>query len=113
MGGGMVAFGRWLALMSILYDVDGLYDITNKAKRRYLMKELELPNERELREFLQTCADCELLSPELLEIGHVVSPSVSEQIEYYKMKSEAGKKSGEARRKKSVRNRNANTTTNT
>ena len=97
MGGGMVAFGRWLALMSILYDVGGLYDIGSKAKRRYLMKELEFGNEDELRDFLQTCAECELLSPELLELGHVVSPGISEQIEYYKAKSEAGKAGAEKR----------------
>lgn len=97
MCGGMAAFGRWVALMAILYDVGGLYDITGKAKRRYLMKELEFVSEDELRGFLEACAECELLSPELLEIGHVVSPGISDQIEYHRAKSEAGKK-GNAKR---------------
>ena len=92
MGGGMAALGRWLALMSILYDVGGLYDISKPLKRRYLAKELELNDDDELREFLLMCADCELLSGELLELGHVVSPGISDQIEYQKKKSEAGKK---------------------
>ena len=92
MGGGLVAFGRWVALMSILYDVGGLYDISTKTKRRYLMKELEFVNEDELGGFLGDCAECELISQELLELGHVVSPGVCEQIDYYKKKSEAGKK---------------------
>ena len=79
MGGGMAALGRWLALMSILYDVGGLYDISKPLKRRYLAKELELNDDDELREFLLMCADCELLSGELLELGHVVSPGISDQ----------------------------------
>ena len=92
MGGGIVAFGRWLALMSILYDVGGLYDVTTKLKRRYLMKELELGSDDELEQFLNACAESELISADLLQIGHVVSPGISEQIEYYRKKSEAGKK---------------------
>lgn len=91
MDGGIVAFGRWIVLMSILYDVDGLYDISTKAKRRYLMKELEFSSDEELRGFLQDCAECELISGELLEMGHIVSPGVSEQLEYRKTKSDAGK----------------------
>ena len=97
MSGGMAAFGRWLALMSILYDVGGLYDVNSKPKRRYLIKELELGSDEELDEFLNTCAECELISFDLLQLGHVVSPGVSEQIDYYKKKSEAGKKGNEKR----------------
>ena len=92
MGGGIAACGRWLALMSILYDVGGLYDVTTVAKRRYLIRELELIDDEELDEFLSICADCELLSAELLEMNHVVCPGVCEQLEYHKAKSEAGKK---------------------
>ena len=89
--------------MSILYDVGGLYDVTSNAKRRYLSKELELTDD-ELSEFLNACAECELISPELLELGHVVSPGVSEQIEYYRKKSEAGKKGMEKRWAKAKKN---------
>lgn len=95
--GGMIAFGRWIRLMCILYDVNGLYDITAKAKRRYLVKELELRDEDDLRGFLQSCAECDLLSAELLEMGHVVSPGVTDQIEFQKQKSEIAKKAVEAR----------------
>ena len=34
MGGGIVEFGRWIVLMSVLYDVDGLYDLNKKGKKR-------------------------------------------------------------------------------
>ena len=97
MGAGIVELGRWLVLMSILYDVDGLYDISTQAKRRYLVRELELQDEDALKAFLMNCAECDLISAELLEIGHVVSHGVSEQIEYYKTKSEIGRKAVEAR----------------
>ena len=97
MGAGIVELGRWLVLMSILYDVDGLYDISTQAKRRYLVRELELQDEDALRAFLMNCAECDLISAELLEMGHVVSHGVSEQIEYYKTKSEIGRKAVEAR----------------
>lgn len=97
MGGGIVELGRWLALMSILYDVGGVYDISSPAKRRYLAKELELADD-DLDAFLNLCAECELLSGELLEsLGHVVSPGISEQIDYYKTKAEAGKKGAKKR----------------
>ena len=99
MGGGIVAFGRWLALMSILYDSDGLVDVTSKARKSYLMRELELTSE-ELDEFLDACAECDLIDRELLGVGHVVSRGVCDQLEYHKRKSEAGKKGNEKRWKK-------------
>lgn len=90
--GGMVAFGRWVALMGILYDVGGVYVIETLPKRRYLIRELELADETALRDFLQACADAELIDAGMLEAGRVVSAGICEQLEYYKQKSEAGKK---------------------
>jgi len=95
MGGGIIAFGRWLALMSIIYDSDGAI-IMDKLKTRYLMKELELSQDG-LNEFLEQCADCELIDSELLKGGHIVSKGICEQLEYARQKSEAGKKGNETR----------------
>lgn len=92
MGDGLLEFGRWIVLLALLYDSDGLYDMTAKGKKRYLMKELEISSDEELKKFLENCAECDLISSELLELGHIVSRGVSEQIDYYKKKSEAGKK---------------------
>lgn len=107
MGNGIIELARWVVLMSILYDVDGLYDMNAKGKRRYLMRELEIATDDDLDEFLSICAECDLISGEMLEMGHIVSRGVSEQIEYYKQKSEAGKKGMESRwgGKKSVNNK--------
>ena len=96
MGGGIVAFGRWIALISILYDTDGVYDYSTTMKRRYLCRELEL-EDGELDGFLGLCAECGLISGELLELKHVVSPGVSKELEYHRVKSEAGKKGMESR----------------
>lgn len=97
MGNGIIELARWVVLMSILYDVDGLYDMNAKGKRRYLMRELEIATDDDLDEFLSICAECDLISGEMLEMGHVVSRGVSEQIEYYKTKSNIGKKAAEGR----------------
>lgn len=107
MGNGIIELARWVVLMSILYDVDGLYDMNAKGKRRYLMRELEIATDDDLDEFLSICADCDLISGEMLEMGHVVSRGVSEQLNYYKQKSEAGKKGMESRwgGKKSANNK--------
>ena len=95
MGGGIIAFGRWLALMSILYDSDGVL-ILDSLKTRYLTKELELTQDG-LTEFLEQCAECELIDPSLLKEGHIVSKGICDQLEYSRQKSEAGKKGNEAR----------------
>lgn len=97
MGGGLIEFARWIVLISILYDLDGLYDLNKKGARRYLMRELEICSDKELDEFLIMCAECGLIDASLLMIGHVVSRGVSDEIEYHKKKSEAGKKGMKAR----------------
>lgn len=99
-GNGLVEYARWIVLLALLYDSDGIYDLTAKGKKRYLMRELELDSDDDLKTFLLNCAECDLISAELLELGHVVSRGVSEEIEYYKKKSEAGKKGMQSRYKK-------------
>lgn len=94
LGGGIVAFGRWLALMSILYDSDGLVDVGSKPVRRYLERELETDD---LDGFLGQCAECGLIDRDMLDMGHVVSKGVCDELEYHKRKSEAGRKGNEKR----------------
>lgn len=96
-GCGLIEYARWIVLLAILYDSDGLFDLNAKGKKRYLMRELEIGSDDVLDEFLSSCAECELISAELLELGHVVSKGVSEEIEFYKKKSEAGKNGAKSR----------------
>ena len=103
MQGGMVAFGRWVALMGILYDAEGVYDLTPKVKRQYLMRELET-DEEGLRQFLFACANCDLLDLQMLEAGKVTSEGICNQLSYVKQKSEAGKKGMRKRWNKDAEN---------
>lgn len=89
--GGIVALGRWFVLLSILYDVGGVIDVNKPLIRSYLADELDMDG-GELDGFLSSCAECELISSELLKMGHVASEGVSEQLDYQRKKSEAGKK---------------------
>lgn len=92
--GGIVAFGRWQALLGMLYDQDGRIDTKNAGARLMLQHELELTAE-ELDTFIADCIDCQLLSAEAWEQWQVVmSPKVLDQIEYHKTRSEAGKMGG-------------------
>ena len=91
--GGITAFGRWFAMLGILYDSDGCYIADTQAKRLYLCRELECTDE-ELTQFLNACAEYELISRELLEMGHIVSEGVCKEIEYRKQRQETGKKGG-------------------
>lgn len=95
--GGVLAFGRWVILLSLMYESDGRIDIGKSAVRKYLMRELETNDEAELGEFLQACADVDLISAEFLAQEIVTANSVCEQLDYYKQKSEAGKKGNEKR----------------
>jgi len=93
MGGGIVALGRWVALMCLLYDANGVIELTD-LNRRMLAKRLETDD---VDGFLRSCAMCELIDAEMLSAGRVASRSVCDQLEYYRQKSEAGKKGNEKR----------------
>lgn len=92
--GGIVAFGRWQALLGMLYDQDGRIDTKNTGARMMLQKELELSGD-ELETFISDCIECDLLSGEAWQQWQVVmSTKVLDQIEYHKTRSEAGKMGG-------------------
>ena len=95
--GGIAAFGRWVALMGILYDSGGAFPVDSPARRAYLVRELELQDDSALTAFLDVCADCELISRELLGAGSIASAGICDQLEYFRQKSEAGRKGNEAR----------------
>ena len=93
---GELAFGRYVHLLCILYNRNGRVDMTKRSVRSYVSRELGL-DENELDEFLQACADVDLISGVFLGQGVITSNNVLEQIEYQKQKSEAGKKAAAAR----------------
>lgn len=95
--GGYAGYGRWVALLGILYDADGCIDMSDQTMRDVIADELEL---EDVDGFFTVLAQIGLIDRVLYEIAsHVVSHGVAEEIEYRKQKSEAGSKGGKAKRK--------------
>lgn len=106
MGGGIVEYGRYVALLGILYDMgnrvyvgDGSDPLGN-ATAALLADELDVGTLDELRAWLGMAAECGLISGEALaELGIVASNSVGDQLVYREKKAEAGRTGGRPRKK--------------
>ena len=97
MMGGIVAYGRWVALLGMLYDENGILDLSDQVMREIVSDELELDD---VDEFFTGLATIGLIDADMYnELTHVVNSGVCDEIEYRKRKSEAGKKSAEIRSK--------------
>ena len=95
--GGIVAFGRWQALLGMLYDADGRIDLKDETMRDLVCEELELDAEG-LDSFLADCRALDILSKDAWNNWTVVmSEGVLKEIDYRQRKSYAGKKGMEAR----------------
>ena len=96
--GGYAGYGRWVALLGILYDSDGVLDMSDASMREIIADELEL---QDTDEFFTILAHIGLIDRTLYEtMSHVVNKGVVAELEYHKQKSDAGIKSGKARKKK-------------
>lgn len=99
--GGYAMYGRWVALLGMLYERKGLIDMNDALMRKIVCMELDL---EDADEFFTELANIGLIDAELYHsMSHVVNKGVCKELEYYKAKAEAGKKSGEVRRGKSKR----------
>lgn len=93
--GGYAGYGRWVALLGMLYDENGILDMNNQEMREIVAEELDLDD---VDEFFTVLSDIGLIDKELYHgLSHVVNNGVVEQIEYRRKKSSAGKK-GNAQR---------------
>lgn len=101
--GGYAGYGRWVALLGMLYDEKGIIDMSCQDMREIVCDELELDD---ADEFFTNLAEIGLIDKELYHsLNHVVNNGVVEQLEYRVKKSDAGKKSGEVRRNKNTQKR--------
>ena len=92
---GYAAYGRWVALLGMLYDENGILDMSCQDMRDIVADELDL---EDVDEFFTALADIGLIDKELYHgLSHVVNNGVVEQIEYRVKKSNAGKKGNEKR----------------
>ena len=93
--GGMAAYGRWVALLGMLYDEGGMLDMNDEDMRWIAANELELDD---VDGFFSCLADLGLIDKDLYEgLNHVVNKGVCKEVEYRKRKSEAGKLGAESR----------------
>lgn len=100
--GGYAAYGRWVALLGILYDQDGLLDMSNQCMRDVIASELELDD---VDEFFTILADIGLIDSELYHASsHVVNHGVCDELIYKNERSESGKKGAAKRWKKTPKN---------
>ena len=104
MGEGIAEYGRYIALLGILYDMDnrvhvGMPDEEAAPGCFLLAEELDFPDCEALSEWLRKAAACGLIDSEMLEtFGSVASRSVAEQMEFRRAKAESGKKGGRPRK---------------
>lgn len=105
MGGGIVEYGRFVALLAILYDMDnrvrvGFPEDEAAAPECFMLaSELGFDSQGELREWLSKAAACGIVDAEMLDaLGVVASRTVGEQLEFRKAKTEAGRKGGRPRK---------------
>ena len=93
--GGYAGYGRWVALLGILYDQHGRLDMNDELWRGIIADELELDD---VDEFFDVLAQIGLIDAEMYHsMSVVVNGGVCEQLDYKKQKSEAGQKGSEKR----------------
>lgn len=97
--GGLIAYARWHVLLELLYSSEGVVDNSNQLIHSLLLKELEC-DEETFKKFVETCIDLGMLEAKSWSRNKLVSRGVLKELEYQKSKSDAGKRSGAARRKK-------------
>ena len=90
--GGIAAYGRWVSLLGMLYDSDGILDMADTTMRDIVAEELEIEDVDGY--FLDLCR-LGLIDAELYKAtNHVSNRGVCDELAYRKAKREAGKSGG-------------------
>jgi hypothetical protein len=92
------AYGRWIALLGMLYDSNGVLDVSDDVTREIVAEELSLTNMEEFETFFRALSNLGLIEPKLYAQGHIVNDGVCEQLAYRRTKSEAGKRGGRSKK---------------
>lgn len=92
---GFAAYGRWVALLGILYDQHGIIDMSDSLNRQVIAKELCLDD---VDEFFNMLAGLGLIDSELYHAtNQVANKGVCDQLEFKHQKSLAAQKGNEKR----------------
>ena len=88
--GGVVAYGRWVTLLGMLYQAGGIIEL-NDITTVDLEAELELDDDG-LMSFLEDCAKVGMISDEHLKRGKVTSSGVCDRLAYIEQQREYGRR---------------------
>lgn len=98
--GGIVAFGRWMALLGMLYEQDGGIDLSDDVMFAVIKDELEFRKDEEFEEFIGALAKVGWVEPGPWQSRrHLISQGVVGQITFKKTQGDSGRKGGEAAQK--------------
>lgn len=101
--GGYAGYGRWVALLGMLYDENGMLDMNDQDMRDVVAEQLELDD---VDGFFSTLSRIGLIDRTLYEtMSHVVNKGVADELEYRNQKKAAGKKGMESRWEKDKKKR--------
>lgn len=93
--GGVIAYGRWVTLLGMLYQANGRIELDEIA-RTDLESELELDSDG-LSSFLADCARCGMISEVFLNRGIITSEGVCERLAYIEQQRAYGKRKGKSK----------------
>jgi hypothetical protein len=95
----MLVTGRFIRLLCLCYDYDGVIDWTDDLVRRVVSSELGM-QEDDAGAFIADCVRIGFFDAELWDAKrHATAKGVTDEIAYRRAKSEAGKKGGRPRKK--------------
>lgn len=93
--GGMAGYGRWVALLGMLYDSHGCLRLEVPGMAHLLVSELEFSDESEMLEYMDTLSDLNLIDATAWSARKtIVNKGVCSELEYRRERSETGKKGG-------------------
>lgn len=92
---GLYGYGRWVALLGMLYDSHGCMRLEVPGMANILVSELEFADNDELLEYLDTLSDLGLIDATAWKARNtIVNKGVCNELEYRRERSEIGKKGG-------------------
>lgn len=96
--GGIAAYGRWVSLLGMLYDADGVLDMNDRCMIEIVADELELTD---VDEYFTQLANLGLIEADRYHAKNlVINRGVCDELEYRKTRSEVGKMGGRPKKPK-------------
>lgn len=96
--GGIAAYGRWVSLLGMLYDADGVLDMSDQCVVEIVADELELTD---VDEYFTQLASLGLIEADRYHAKNlVINRGVCDELEYRKTRSEVGKMGGRPKKPK-------------